>query len=353
MNIKITKSTTLKVKPNDSDLRFGRDFTDHMFIMDYCKEKGWYDPKIVPYGPIPLDPSTCVLHYGQGIFEGMKAYNSKNGKVLLFRPDKNIKRLNSSCERLCIPTMNEEDVLEAIKTLVNLEKEWIPKKEGTSLYIRPFVIATDPFLGVHPANTYMFMIILSPVGAYYATGINPVKIYVEDKYVRAVEGGMGTVKTMGNYAASLYAQQEAEKKGCLQVLWLDGVERKYIEEVGAMNVFFKIDGKVITPMLNGSILPGITRMSVIELLKSKGITVEERKISIDEVIQAIKDNKLEECFGSGTAAVISPVGELMYKDKTYTINNNKTGETSKMLYDTLTGIQFGNLDDEFNWSIEV
>ena len=353
MNIKITKAKNLKIKPDDNQLKFGKDFTDHMFIMDYCEEKGWYDPKIVPYGPIPLDPSTCVLHYGQGIFEGMKAYKTKNGKTQLFRPDKNITRLNQSCERMCIPPLNEEEVFEAIKTLVKLEEKWIPNMEGTSLYIRPFVIATDPFLGVHPSHTYMFIIILSPVGAYYPTGINPVKIYVEDKYVRAIKGGTGTAKTMGNYAASLYAQQEAEEKGCIQVLWLDGVNRKYVEEVGAMNVFFKIDGKVITPKLNGSILEGITRKSVIELLESKNIEVEERKISIDEIIQASKDNKLEECFGAGTAAVISPVGELLYKDKTYTINNNQTGEISKMVYNTLTNIQFGNQEDLFNWIVQV
>ncbi|MBN2851369.1 MAG: branched-chain amino acid aminotransferase [Clostridia bacterium] len=353
MNIRITKSEKLKTKPDQATLKFGRTFTDHMFIMDYCEEKGWYDPKIVPYGPIPLDPSTNVLHYGQGIFEGLKAYKTKDGRVLLFRPDKNAQRLNASCERMCIPEMKEEDILEAIKALVSLEKDWIPEKEGTSLYIRPFVIASDPFLGVHASHTYMFMIILSPVGAYYPTGINPIKIYVEDKYVRAVKGGMGTSKTMGNYAASLYAQQKAEEKGFVQVLWLDGIERKYIEEVGAMNVFFKINGTVITPELNGSILPGITRMSVIELLKSKNIPVEERRISVDELIEASEKGQLEECFGAGTAAVISPVGELMYKDHSYIINNNQTGDISRMLYDTLTGIQFGNIKDEFGWTVEV
>ncbi len=353
MTIKITRAKQLKNKPTISQLRFGRDFTDHMFMMDYCEEKGWYDPKIVPYGAIPLDPSTCVLHYGQGVFEGLKAYHGKDGEALLFRPDENVKRLNQSCERMCIPELPEDIVMEAIKTLVDMESDWIPTLKGTSLYIRPFVIATDPFLGVHPAATYLFMIILSPVGAYYSTGINPVKIFVEDKYVRAVVGGTGTAKTMGNYAASLYAQQRAEEKGCLQVLWLDGVNRKYIEEVGAMNVFFKINGTIITPELTGSILNGITRKSVIDILKSKNIPVEVRKLSIDEVIKAAKNGQLEECFGAGTAAAISPVGELLYKDVTYTINNNKTGEISLMLYNYLTDLQFGIIEDEFGWSVKI
>jgi branched-chain amino acid aminotransferase len=353
MNISFTESKHLKTKPSDEALGFGRNTTDYMFIMDYNDEQGWYDPKIVPYSPIPLDPSTCVLHYGQGVFEGMKAYKSKDGRILLFRPDENVKRLNRSCDRTCIPQLNEEEVLEAITEMVKLEKDWIPTAEGTSLYIRPFIIATDPFLGVHPSHTYMFIIILGPVGNYYPTGLNPVKIFVEDEYVRAVAGGTGTAKTMGNYAASLKAQDKAEKKGFIQVMWLDGVHRKYVEEVGSMNVFFKIDGKIITPALSGSILPGITRMSCIELLKSRGYEVEERPLSIDEIILAHENSKLEESFGTGTAAVISPIGELMYKDKDYVINDNEIGEVTSMLYETLTGIQFGKLDDEFGWTYEV
>ncbi|HPQ46620.1 MAG TPA: branched-chain amino acid aminotransferase [Clostridia bacterium] len=353
MNISFTESKHLKDKPWGKALGFGKHTTDYMFIMDYNEENGWYDPKIVPYSPIPLDPSTCVLHYGQGVFEGLKAYKTDDGRILLFRPDQNVKRLNSSCDRTCIPMMDEDDVLEAIKALVKLEKDWIPEDEGTSLYIRPFVIATDPFLGVHPSHTYMFMIIVGPVGNYYPSGLNPVKIFVEDEYVRAAPGGTGTAKTMGNYAASLKAQDKAEKKGFIQVLWLDGVHRKYVEEVGAMNVFFKIDGKIVTPNLSGSILSGITRMSCIELLKKRGYDVEERPISIDELIEAHANGKLEESFGTGTAAVISPIGELMYKGRDYVINNGKIGEVTSMLYDTLTGIQFGRLDDEFGWTVEV
>lgn len=353
MKISFTESKNLKTKPSEEALGFGRNTTDYMFIMDYNDEQGWYDPKIVPYSPIPLDPSTCVLHYDQGVFEGMKAYNAPDGRTLLFRPDENVKRLNRSCDRTCIPMLNEDDVLEAIKKIVNLEKDWIPKSEGTSLYIRPFIIATDPFLGVHPSHTYMFIIILGPVGNYYPTGLNPVKIFVEDEYVRAVSGGTGTAKTMGNYAASLKAQDKAEKQGFIQVLWLDGVHRKFVEEVGSMNVFFKIDGKLITPALSGSILPGITRMSCIELLKARGYEVEERPLSIDEIIEAHKAGKLEESFGTGTAAVISPIGELKYKGADYIINDSEIGEVTAMLYDTLTGIQFGKLEDEFGWTVEV
>lgn len=353
MNISFIESKLLKTKPSDEALGFGRNTTDYMFIMDYNDEQGWYDPKIVPYSPIPLDPSTCVLHYGQGVFEGMKAYHADDGRILLFRPDENVKRLNRSCDRTCIPPLDEAEVLEAINEIVKLEKDWIPTAEGTSLYIRPFIIATDPFLGVHPSHTYMFIIILGPVGNYYPTGLNPVKIFVEDEYVRAVAGGTGTAKTMGNYAASLKAQDKAEKKGFIQVMWLDGVHRKYVEEVGSMNVFFKIDGKVITPALSGSILPGITRMSCIELLKKRGYEVEERPISIDEIIEAHGNGLLEESFGTGTAAVISPIGELMYKDSTYIINGGIIGEVTSMLYDTLTGIQFGKIEDEFGWTYEV
>lgn len=353
MKISFTKATRLKEKPESDKLGFGKQTTDYMFIMDYNDEQGWFDPKIVPYSPIPLDPSTCVLHYGQGVFEGLKAYKAPDGRILLFRPDENVKRLNRSCDRTCIPLLDEDEVREAIKTIVLQEKDWIPTAEGTSLYIRPFIIATDPYLGVHPSHTYMFMIILGPVGNYYPSGLNPVKIFVEDEYVRATPGGTGTAKTMGNYAASLKAQDKAEKKGFIQVLWLDGIHRKYVEEVGSMNVFFKIDGKIITPDLSGSILPGITRMSCMELLKKRGYEVEERPLSIDEIVEAHKNGKLEESFGTGTAAVISPIGELMYKNEEFTINNNEIGEVTKMLYDTITGIQFGKLEDEFGWTVEV
>lgn len=351
-NIKVELTKTPKTRPQDeSKLGFGQSFTDHMFIMDYTTDKGWHDARIVPYGPISLDPSASCFHYGQEVFEGMKAYNGEDGNVLLFRPEENFKRLNVSNERLCIPEIDIDFAVNAVKELVEIDKDWIPKSVGTSLYIRPFIIGCDPMLGVHPASTYKFIIILSPVGAYYVGGLNPVKIFVEPNYVRSVKGGMGYAKTGGNYAASLKAQQDA--KGYSQVLWLDGIDRKYIEEVGAMNVFFCIGDEVITPELQGSILPGITRKSCIELLKSWGLNVVERRLSIDEVSDAAKDGSLKEMFGTGTAAVISPVGELRYKDETIVINNNKIGPISQRLYNDLTGIQLGTQKDIFGWTVKI
>jgi len=353
MNISIKLTQNPKKKPDEDKLSFGKQFTDHMFLMDYKEDKGWHDARIVPYGPLTLDPSTNVLHYGQGVFEGLKAYKTEDNRVLLFRPDENAKRLKSSCERLCIPPIDEIDVVEGIIKLVKTDIDWVPSSKGTSLYIRPFIISTDPFLGVHPSHSYLFMIILSPVGPYYPSGLNPTSIYVEDFYKRASKGGMGHVKTMGNYAASLIAQQKAEKLNCIQTLWLDAHEGKYIEEVGAMNVFFVIDNKVITPKLSGSILPGITRKSTLEIAKSLGFEVEEKLISIDDVVSALEKGKLQECFGTGTAAVISPVGELIYKDTKYVINNNKIGQISQKLYDTLTGMQYGKIEDTFGWTVQV
>jgi branched-chain amino acid aminotransferase len=353
MNISIKLTQNPKKKPDEDKLSFGKQFTDHMFLMDYKEDKGWHDARIVPYGHLTLDPSTNVLHYGQGVFEGLKAYKTEDNRVLLFRPDENAKRLKSSCERLCIPPIDESDVVEAITKLVKTDIDWVPSSKGTSLYIRPFIISTDPFLGVHPSHSYLFMIILSPVGPYYPSGLNPTSIYVEDFYKRASKGGMGHVKTMGNYAASLIAQQKAEKLNCIQTLWLDAHEGKYIEEVGAMNVFFVIDNKVITPKLSGSILPGITRKSTLEIAKSLGFEVEERIISIDDVVSALKSGGLSECFGTGTAAVISPVGELIYKDTKYVINDNKIGQISQKLYDTLTGMQYGKIEDTFGWTVQV
>lgn len=353
-NIKITLTQQKKEKPTDlSNLGFGRIFTDHMFLMDYDEGEGWHNPRIVPYGPIELDPAAMCLHYGQEVFEGMKAYPSSDGKILLFRPEKNMARLNVSNERLCIPKIDEEFCVHAIEELVKVDRDWIPTAEGTSLYIRPFIFAVDKHIGVHPASHLIFAVILSPVGAYYPEGLNPVRIMVEDAYVRSVRGGMGFTKTAGNYAASLKSQDEAEKKGYTQVLWLDGVERKYIEEVGTMNVFFVIDGEIVTPSLEGTILSGITRMSCIELLRAKGYKVTERRISIQELAEASENGKLEEAFGSGTAAVISPIGELCWEDKIMSINNGEIGPISQMLYDTLTGIQWGKLPDEFHWTKEV
>ena len=348
IRIELTKNP--KEKPTDeSKLGFGRIFTDHMFLMNYDAGEGWHNPRIVPYGPIELDPSAMVLHYGQEVFEGLKAYRNVKGGINLFRPDKNMARLNVSNERLCIPQIDEEFCVEAIKKLVEVEQDWVPHQEGTSLYIRPFIIACDPFLGVRPADSYMFIIILSPSGAYYSTGLNPVSIYVESNYVRAVKGGMGFTKTGGNYAASLIGQDEAHKQNYSQVLWLDGIEKKYIEEVGAMNIFFVIDGEVVTPALQGSILSGITRKSSIELCRSWGLKVSEKRITIQEVADAYDAGKLQEVFGTGTAAVISPVGTLKWGDKVMTINNNKIGEISQKLYDTMTGIQYGKIEDKFNW----
>ena len=354
LNIRIEKTPTPKAKPEaGKPLPFGKIFTDHMFIMNYTEGKGWYDARIVPYAPITLEPSAMVFHYGQEMFEGLKAYRGDNGDAFLFRPDMNAKRTNKTNERLCIPEIPEEDFVEAVRAVVEVDKDWIPSDPGTSLYIRPFIIATDEFLGVAPSKNYLFMIILSPSGAYYANGLKPVGIWIEDEYVRAVRGGMGFAKTGGNYACSLAAQEKAHNDGYSQVLWLDGVERKYIEEVGAMNIFFKIDGTIVTPMLNGSILPGITRDSVLHYCREKGIPCEERKISVDELIEAQNNGKLEEVFGSGTAAVISPVGKLRYKDDVFTIGDGSIGEFSQKLYDYITGVQTGKIEDEFGWRMKV
>ncbi|MCF8019700.1 MAG: branched-chain amino acid aminotransferase [Vallitaleaceae bacterium] len=353
LNIRIEKATTLKEKPDPNQLGFGNIFTDHMFIMDYEEGKGWIDPRIVPYQDVVLAPSAMVFHYGQEMFEGLKAYRTESDEILLFRPEMNIKRTNTTNQRICIPQVDEADVLQAIKAIVEVDKDWVPSLPGTSLYIRPFIIATDPFLGVRPANMYKLMIILSPVGAYYKEGMNPVKIWVETEYVRAVKGGVGFAKTGANYAASLKAQMKAKEKGYTQVLWLDGVERKYIEEVGTMNVFFKIDGEIITPSLEGSILPGVTRDSVIQLLKDWNMKVSERKISIDDLYLAHEEGRLEEVFGTGTAAVISPVGLLDWDGRQLMVNNGEIGPVARKLYDTITGVQCGKIEDTYNWTVKV
>ncbi|EFM09605.1 branched-chain amino acid aminotransferase [Paenibacillus curdlanolyticus YK9] len=351
--ISITKTTNPKPRPDENNLVFGKYYSDHMFIMDYDAGQGWHDPRVVPYGNISLDPAAKVFHYGQTIFEGLKAYRTDDNRVVLFRPDENWKRLNRSNDRLSIPAVDPEIAFEALCALIDVDREWVPSAPGTSLYIRPYVIATEPQLGVSPSTKYMFMIILCPVGAYYSEGLNPVPIHVESEYVRAVKGGVGNAKTAGNYAASLKAQEGAAALGYSQVLWLDGVHRKYIEEVGSMNVFFKINGTVVTPALNGSILEGITRKSVLQLLRSWNIPVEERELSIDELVEAHRNGKLEEAFGTGTAAVISPIGALHYQDEKLTINEGKTGELSSRVYDTITGIQRTELPDPFGWVVEV
>jgi branched-chain amino acid aminotransferase len=343
----------LKEKPAPDALGFGKYYTDYMFVMDYYSENGWYNPRITPYEPLTLEPSAMVFHYGQAIFEGMKAYKTADGTAQLFRPEKNMKRFNDTCDRMCIPQIDESLMLRAIKQLIFTEKDWIPEGEGTSLYIRPFIIATEAYLGVRPAKEYKLLVILSPSGSYYGSQLSPVKIYVEEQYVRAVIGGVGHVKNAGNYAASLKAQEKADKLGYAQILWLDAKENKYVEEVGSMNIFFKIKGEVITPRLNGSILPGVTRDSVIQLLKHWGIPVREEKISIEEIFAAHELGELEEVFGAGTAAVISPVGELTWNDKTIVINDNQIGHLSQDIYNEMTGIQLGKKEDPFNWTVKV
>lgn len=354
LNIRYELTSTPKSIPGeDNPLKFGTIFTDHMFMMDYETGKGWHDPRIVPYQNISLQPSAMVFHYAQEMFEGLKAYKTEDGRTLLFRPNKNIERANNTNRRICIPEIPEDDFLQAIQAIVKQDEAWIPTKPGTSLYIRPFIIATDPYLGVRPSDTYLFMIILSPVGAYYPEGLNPVKIWIEDDYVRAVKGGIGEAKTGGNYVASIKSQVKAHEEGYSQVLWLDGIERKYIEEVGAMNIFFKIGGKIVTPMLNGSILPGVTRDSVIRLCKSWGLPVEERRISMDEILEAHSTGTLEEVFGTGTAAVISPVGQLRWENHIMKVQDGGIGAISQKLYDTITGIQNGSIQDEQDWTVEV
>ena len=350
MELKIIHATSPKQKPEDeSKLGFGDIFSDHMFVMKYEEGKGWYDPCIKPYEDIVLDPAAMVLHYAQAIFEGLKAYRREDGGINLFRPWENFKRFNRSARRMCMPEIDEQFVMECMKKLILIDKDWVPKNKGTSLYIRPFMFATEPHLGVRPSKSYLFLIITGPVGAYYKEGMNPVKIYVEDQYVRAAPGGTGDVKTGGNYAASLFSSEMAKKKGFTQVLWLDAIEHKYVEEVGTMNVFFVIEDELVTSPLTGSILPGITRDSVIHIAKDWGIKVAERRISIDEVIESAQNGKLKEAFGTGTAAVISPIGQITYKGKSYSINNGKMGTLSKRLYDEIVGIQYGYKKDPYGW----
>ncbi len=349
MEIKIERAQTLKEKPDQNNLGFGNYFTDHMFMMDYTEGKGWHDARIVPYGPIAMDPATMVLHYAQETFEGLKAYRDPQGNITLFRPEMNARRMINSNKRICMAELPEEMFVEAVEAIVKYEQDWIPTAKDTSLYIRPFMFASEAGVGVHPTKTYKFVIILSPEGNYYPEGVNPVKIWVEDEYVRAVKGGTGFTKCGGNYAASIAAQVKAEAHGYTQVLWLDGVHRKYVEEVGTMNVMFLIDDTIVTAPLEGSVLPGVTRDSIIHILKDWGYKVEERELSIDELMEAGRNGKLTEAFGTGTAAVISPVGQLYYKGEEVVINNFKTGELTQKLYDTLTGIQWGRLEDKYGW----
>ncbi len=355
MKIKFVPREQLKTKPDFTNLGFGKVFTDYMFVMDYHVDKGWFDPRIVPYGPISMEPCCMVLHYGQEVFEGMKAYHGKDGKINLFRPEMNARRMNDSNDRLCMPHIEEKDFIRYVNELVKLERAWIPNTPNSSLYIRPFIFASDEVLGVHVSKTYKFMIILSPSGSYYSSDkvLKGVKIYVEDEYVRAVRGGTGATKCGGNYGGSLIAQDKANKMGYDQVLWLDGVENKYVEEIGAMNVMFLVEDEVLTCNLNGSVLPGITRDSCLELLRNWNHKVFERKVSIEEIIDAAKTGRLKEAWGTGTAAVVSPIGKLIYKGDEYTIGNGDIGPLTLKLYETITGIQKGLIEDTFGWTYEV
>lgn len=352
MNIKITLVENDKKKQRkykESQLGFGKYFSDHMFIMEYNKDRAWHNARIIPYQPLVLEPAALTFHYGQTIFEGLKAYRGKDDGIYLFRPRDNIKRMNNSAKRLCMAQVDDDFVVKAIKKLVLIEKDWIPRSHGTALYIRPTMIASEPALGVRASSEYIFYVIVGPVGSYYPEGMNPIKIYVSDKFVRAVKGGMGEAKAGGNYAASLYAAEEASKKGYSQVLWLDAISRKYVEEVGAMNIFFYFEDTLVTPSLSGSILPGITRDSVIRIAREWGIKVEERMLEIDEVIEGTQKGTLKEVFGSGTAAIISPVGELYYKGNSYTVNKGEIGKLTKRLYDEIMGYQYGEKKEPYGW----
>ncbi len=353
MELEIKRVKTPKKLPDDSNLGFGAIFTDHMLNMDYTPASGWHNARIEPYGPIVMDPATMVLHYGQSIFEGLKAYRTSSGKIQLFRPERNMARLNRSAQLVCIPEVDETFALDALRKLVALEKDWVPRTPETSLYVRPTIVAMDPFLGVRPSHTYRFFIILSPVGAYYPEGFNPVKIWVTDKYVRAVRGGLGEAKTAANYSASLLGAEVAKKAGYTQVLWLDALEHRCIEEVGTMNIFFMIGGEIVTPALGGSILPGITRDSVITLAKHWKVPVVERVITIDEVMEAYKNGSLQEVFGSGTAAVISPVSHLACGDEVIVVGDGGIGLMAHRLYEAITDIQYGRVEDPFGWVVPI
>lgn len=351
LEINLRKSEEKKERPAHGDeLSFGDIFTDHMFIMDYREGQGWIDPRIVPYGDLRIDPGAMGLHYGQAFFEGLKCYRRADGGLQLFRPRDNFARLNASAERLCMPQVDVEEMLDHLKQLVRVEDEWVPSIHGSSLYVRPTMFATEPHLGVRPAREYILFMIVTPVGAYYTEGFKPIKIYVQDKYVRAVRGGVGNIKAAGNYAASLYAAEEAKKKGFTQILWLDAVELKYIEEVGTSNMFFVINGELVTPPLSGSILPGVTRATVLDLARAwGGYKISERPITIDEVIASAKDGSLTEAFGTGTAVVISPVSHIVFKDEEHQVADGRTGPLSQRLFDYIMDVQYGRLPDEFGW----
>jgi branched-chain amino acid aminotransferase len=342
-----------KPRPSDDNLAFGKVLTDHMFLMNYEEGRGWHSPRIEPYGPLSLDPATSVLHYGQAIFDGLKAFRGDDGRIRLFRAQRHAERLNRSARLMSMPEMPVDIVRASFDALVGLDADWVPRKAGTSLYLRPTVIATDVMLGVHPAHSYLYFLILSPVGSYYKEGVKPVRILASDKHVRAVKGGTGEAKTAANYAQSLSGQQDAAAAGYTQVLYLDAVERRYLDEVGTMNIMVRIGDEVITPPLAGTILDGVTRNSALQLLRDWGFAVAERPIAIEEVVKAGRDGTLKEIWGTGTAAVVSPVGTLGYKGQDLLINGGATGEVTKRLHDAIVGIQYGRTNDAHGWTTEV
>jgi len=354
LNIRIEKTTQPKPKPDMSKVSFGTTFSDHMFLMDYSPAEGWYDPRIVPYGPLPIEPSAAVLNYAMEVFEGLKAYRTADNRIQLFRPDCNLERMNNSAERLSLPQIDVDDALQAIKTLVELDKDWVPYGEGESLYIRPILMSVEPDVSLHCTDRCMFVVILSPVACYYKTGLKPVSIAIETEDSRTVRGGTGFAKCGGNYAAAQRAGMRAEAQGISQVLWLDGATKQYIEEVGSMNVMFKINGEVVTPTLEtGTVLPGVTRRSILQLLKDRGQAACERLFSVDEFVRAVEAGAIEEAWGCGTAAVVSPIGKLIYNGKEYTIGDGSIGPLTQSLYDELTGIQWGKHPDTHGWIVPV
>lgn len=355
MEIKLIQSPTKgrKPRPKDSELGFGKYTTEHMFLMDYTNSEGWHDGRIEPYQDLRLDPTALVLHYSQEIFEGLKAYRLEDGGIGLFRPDKNIDRMNASARRMVMPEVDPDLFFLALKELILIDREWIPKSEGTSLYIRPTMIANEPRLGVKPSEQFLFFIVLCPVGAYYQEGFSPTRIYVSNGYARAAKGGAGEAKTSCNYGPTLMVSQQAAKKGYTQVLWLDAKELKYVEEVGTSNIFFLTDSELATPALEGTILPGVTRDSVIQLARRWGVKVSERPIPIEEVVDGCESGRLKEMFATGTAAVISPVGEIFYNGSDLKVGNGEIGELSKELYDEITGIQYGRREDPFGWLVRI
>jgi branched-chain amino acid aminotransferase len=351
--ISVTRTRTPQPRPEDASLSFGKVFTDHMVLMEYEEGRGWHSPRVVPYGSLTMDPATSVLHYGQAVFDGLKAFRGADGQVRLFRAQRHAERLNRSCAALCIPEMDAGLIRRSFEAIVAADHEWVPRSPGTSLYIRPTVVATEVQLGVHPAHRYTYFVICSPVGSYYKEGVKPVRILATDKYVRAVQGGLGEAKTAANYAASLSAQRDAERQGYTQVLWLDAIERRWIDEVGTMNIMLRIGDEVITPPLGGTILDGVTRNSALALMRDWGVRVSERRISIEEVMQAGQDGSLREMWGTGTAAVVSPVGELGYRDQRIVIGGGQTGELTQRLYDAITAIQYGRAPDPHGWTSVV